>query len=310
MVRPAERKLARDLKSRLIAYRETEHNLPGIESHALLDAFVEQLIESTRRIKYVSVIQGRPISDRRTDPSDPLFDPLRASVLFRLNGEMDEAFWMVFLFVHFGKHRRNGWQYARRIYGRLGCGSRWDWVNTTSDPRGFRDWLAARTEEIRAPTNMGGFGNHRKYQSLDAYSSDGTGAAFETYVRWVSPPRSHSELFEETLKENDGDEGGAFDALYKSMNAIASFGRTARFDYLTMVGKLQLASVEPQSPYLRDSTGPLEGCRLLFGEENRPRELDSLAAELAKALGVKMQAMEDALCNWQKGPNRFKPFRG
>jgi hypothetical protein len=38
--------------------------------------------------------------------------------------------------------------------------------------------------------------------------------------------------------------------------------------------------------------------------------LDSWAAELGNYLNVGMQAMEDAMCNWQKSPERFTPFRG
>ena len=44
-----------------------------------------------------------------------------------------------------------------------------------------------------------------------------------------------------------GDPRKAFDILYHSMGAVASFGRTARFDYLTMIGKLGLAPIEPGS---------------------------------------------------------------
>jgi hypothetical protein len=41
---------------------------------------------------------------------------------------------------------------------------------------------------IRAPGVPGGFGNHRKYESLDADSPRGTGAVVESYVGWVNPP--------------------------------------------------------------------------------------------------------------------------
>jgi hypothetical protein len=48
------------------------------------------------------------------------------------------------------------------------------------------------------------------------------------------------------------------------MRAVASFGRTARFDYLTMVGKLGLAGIEPGSTYMQGATGPFTGACLLF----------------------------------------------
>ena len=94
------------------------------------------------------------------------------------------------------------------------------------------------------------------------------------------------------------------------MSAVARFGRTARFDYLTMVGKLGLAAIEPPSTYMEGSTGPVRGARLLFGGRENATTLDSWLVELEAELHVGMQVLEDALCNWQKSPNEFKPFRG
>jgi Alpha-glutamyl/putrescinyl thymine pyrophosphorylase clade 3 len=99
------------------------------------------------------------------------------------------------------------------------------------------------------------------------------------------------------------------------MKSVVSFGRTARFDYLTMIGKLGLASIEPGFAYMGGATGPLRGARLLFfGSATAggvtPRQLDAWLAELDAYLGVGMQVLEDSLCNWQKSPGRFLRFRG
>ena len=248
MVRPRELELFRRLEAGLRSFQEVRFSLPGISSSASSDTLIEQMIESIRRIKYVEVMRMRQISERRTDPNDSIFDPLKASVVFQRKGQLDDAFWMVFLFVHFGKNVRGGWEYARRVYGRLGSQDRWNWRNTSVDPNAFSEWLSTHRGLIESQSRPGGFGNHRKYQSLDAFSKTGTGAAFETYVKWVDPPRTHRDLFESTLEGNFGDPQLAFHELYKSMASVASFGRTARFDYLTMVGKLGLASIEPGSP--------------------------------------------------------------
>lgn len=309
MVRPRELELFRRLEAKIFSYQEIRFSLPGISSTATRHTLIEQMIESIRRVKYVKVMRNRPISERRKDPNDSIFDPLKASVLFQQKGQLDEAFWMVFLFVHFGKNLRGEWQYVRRVYGRLGARERWNWCNISADPSAFSEWLSTHKGLIESQSPPGGFGNHRKYQSLDALSKTGTGAAFETYVKWVDPPRTHRDLFEEALEGNLRDPRLAFDELYKSMSSVASFGRTARFDYLTMVGKLGLASVLPGSPYLQGSTGPLKGACLLFGD-HRPGELNSLSIELAYHLRVGMQVIEDALCNWQKSPCKFIPFRG
>lgn len=99
------------------------------------------------------------------------------------------------------------------------------------------------------------------------------------------------------------------------MVAVASFGRTGQFDYLTMLAKLDLAEIEPGSTYMTGATGPLAGAHLLFGTNSvtaTPRQLDGWLVELEATLGVEMgmQILEDSLCNWQKSPAQFVPFRG
>ena len=174
----------------------------------------------------------------------------------------------------------------------------------------FRDRLHAHKDQIQRDGVPRGFGNHRKYESLDARSPNGTGEAVETYVRWVAPPRTHLQLFEAILVTVDGDPKKAFDTLYESMNAVARFGRTARFDYLTMVGKLGLARIEPGSTYMQGATGPATGARLLFGSRASAVILDGWVRELGAYTGLGMQVLEDSLCNWQKSPDEFKRFRG
>src|SRR5688572_23639589 len=81
------------------------HPLPGIENTAARDVLVHQLVESVHRIRYVRVIRERDIATFRSDPNDVRFDPLKAAMLAHRAGNVDEAFWLVFLSVHFGKHR-------------------------------------------------------------------------------------------------------------------------------------------------------------------------------------------------------------
>ena len=96
----------------------------------------------------------------------------------------------------------------------------------------------------------------------------------------------------------------AFDYLYKSMNDVTRFGRTARFDYLCMVWKLGLAPIEPGSTYMYGATGPIVGARLLFAGDKAapigPDELDTWLIKLDSDLKVGMQVLEDALCNCRR----------
>lgn len=309
-MRPRDRELALRLAASLLSFDREKRPLSGIRNSANREAFLEQLLESIHRVKFVEVLRTRNLSDRRADPNDELFDPLKAAILFQRQGNIEEAFWSVFLFVHFGKHVRAGWRYAREVYGRLGDAGRWDWASTSADPAGFRTWLDAHQDDLKREGVPHGFGNHRKRESLDAYSPNGTGAVIESYVGWVNPPRTHQELMEQALGQANGDPRAAFDHLYRSMETVRRFGRLARFDYLTMVGKLQLAPITPGSTYMKGSTGPVRGARLLFGGHDSVATLDSRLVQLEAQLNVGMQVIEDALCNWQKSPDKFKPFRG
>lgn len=309
-MRPRDQGLAAQLTSSLLTFDREKRPLPGISDAARLAAFLEQLLESIHRVRFVGVLRERNLSNLRAQPNEGLFDPLKAAIIQQRQGNIEEAFWMVFFFVHFGKHFRAGWRYAREVYGRLGDGGRWDWATTSANPSGFREWLDAHQDELKREGVPRGFGNHRKYESLDAYSPHGTGAVVESYVEWVSPPRTHGEMMELARLRADGDSRRAFDELYHSMKAVARFGRTARFDYLTMVGKLGLATIEPPSTYMGGATGPVRGARLLFGRRASATTLDSWLVDLDVHLHVGMQVLEDALCNWQKSPDQFKPFRG
>jgi hypothetical protein len=311
-MRPRDRELAQRLEAGLLSFDGERRPLPGIHDPMTRSTLLEQLVESIRRVKYVSVIREQKLSAQRADPNDELFDPLKAAILYQRQGQIDEAFWLVFLFVHFGKHRQAGWRYIRNIYGRLGTVDQWNWTNTSANPIAFREWLNAHQNELKRIGVR--FGSHRRYQSLDANSSRGTGAIIESYVNWVKPPRNHQQIIEEALEHVKGDPRRAFDMLYRSMDTVMGFGRLARFDYLTMVGKLGLAPIEPGSTYIQASTGPLNGARLLFGGQITARlratDLDWWLVELDAELKVGMQVLEDALCNWQKSPEEFKAFRG
>src|SRR5207237_4778041 len=102
--------------------------------------------------------------------------------------------------------------------------------------------------------------------------------------------------------------------LYKSMKTVRRFGRLARFDYLAMIGKLGFAAIDPGSAYIGSATGPGDGARLLLAgspdAKISSRELDDVLIRLDTYLNVGKQELEDAVCNWQKSPAVFKPFRG
>ena len=313
-MRSRDRDLIARLDEGLRGYAQRTRPLPGIDSVDTRRALLEQMAESVHRVEYVRVIARRDVSPLRADPTNALFDPVKAAIFHQRQGRSDEAFWLVFLFVHFGKHLRDGYQLARDIYGRLNSPPPWTWELENTDPRRFRQWLASSQDRLRTDGVRRRFGNHRKYESLDAWSPVGTGEAVETYTQWVRPFGSHEGLIRDALERAGDGPRQLFRELYRSMSTVARFGRTARFDYLAMIGKLRLAPIEPDSTYMTGSSGPLSGARLLFAGDPRAqvtaRDLDRWLVELDDQIAVGMQVLEDAICNWQKSPQAFRPFRG
>lgn len=271
-------------------------------------AFVWQLIDSLQRIEYVSTMVHRRdrMSPERANPASPLFDPIQAAILIH-DHDFEEACWLVFIATHCGRNLRKAWLLSRELYGGLGQDS-WTWSEVSGDPIAFRTWLRENRSDIQ-----GTFGNHRKYESLND-GPKGTGYVVESYVHWVMSFGSHAQMFAQASVAAQGNRRSAFRWLYESMRQVLRFGRTGRFDYLTMIAKVGLANIEANSTYLNEATGPLRGARLFFDGQidsgSSARDLEVRIAELDNNLGVGMQALEDSMCNWQKSPNRYTSFRG
>lgn len=290
------------------AYEANHGLLPGLTPQRRA-SLIRQMVDSCRVNSYLEHLRTQPLSQQAADPSDEWFNPIKAAIIHLRQDEDDEAFWLVFLRTHFGKHRGAGWAYSREAYGGRGSGGPWTWQRVTGDLQGFRDWMNGYSTRASAPRMPHGFGNHRKYESLA-----GTGNVVASYVAWVGDPPDHGRRFGEALAAADNDPEESFDVLYRSMVEVRRFGRLARFDYLSLVGKIGLAAVRPGKAYLRDSSGPLSGAKLLFQPPDGPglsvTALEQRTAALRDRLGVTFDVMEDALCNWQKSPDQFRPFRG
>jgi len=289
---------------------ERIHPLPGIQTTTSRSCFIKQIIDSIRRIKFVEVIRESEHSAFYADASDERFDPLKAAVWYKKRGNLDEAFWLVFLSIHFGKNIKTGWGLTRNVYGGLGHPMFWDWPTVSSDPAGFRQWLHVHIDQLKS---TGIFANHRKYQSLKAFNKTGTGATVSSYIDWVGADHNHQIMIDTAIKEAGSKPDVLFDYLYGSMSKVIGFGRMGKFDYLTMVGKLKLAEIEPGSTYLQGATGPYDGAKLLFGQNDVSRPtLDSWLREFGEHLDLyfAMQILEDAIFNWQKNPRNYQRFRG
>ena len=304
---PNRRHVANRLAVALARHSQEIRQLPGVIGRDELDCLSWQMVASLRRQDFTRALKQRPIDARRTDPTSDLFDPERAAVFHLRHGNFDEAVWIIFLATHFGKHGRFGWIRLRDVYSGLGQRT-WTWLEYSSHPQEFRQWLRSNAHLVG-----GAFGNHRKYETLKSDAKNGTPAVLESYLDWVGPGHSHQDLFARLVQEAGNDPHTIFDTFYRSMN-VKRFARLGKFDFLALLGRLDLAPIDPGSPYLTGATGPLNGARMLFTgspDHSAPaRELDEWCAELDGDLNIGMQAMEDALCNWQKSPSKFIHFKG
>ena len=299
------------LTDALHQYEQAKGVLPGIAQPERRVALIEQLVASVRRTQYFEHLLTHPRGSSVADPATEAFNPLRAAILHERAGNRDEAFWLAFLFVHFGKHRRSGWRLIADIYGRLGSGTHWSWDAVTGDVNAFRKWLDENVAEIKSLEPRRGFGNHRKYESLGAWNDNGTGAVVASYVDWVGASGHDARIAQIASKATNPAQ--RFDVLYESVQEVRRFGRTGAFDYCSTLSKLGFVSIEPSAACLDGATGPLTGARLLLSQpEERlsPAELEAMLAPLRAELSVGFDDLEDALCNWQKSPDEFRPFRG
>lgn len=304
---PSRAALANRLSSGLVSFAASCRPLPGVASDAARETLVKQMVASVRRLEYTEALLKRPIDPARADPASDLFDPERAAILHMRAGRTDEATWLVFLAVQFGKHPRYGWRMVRDVYSGLG-GTPWTWDRVSGSPAAFQAWLTSNGNCIGNR-----FGNHRKRESINGDRPNGTGATVESYVAWIGQTRSHPRRFAELVREGGNDPNSIFEHFYQRMT-VARFGRLGKFDFLCLLGRLGLAPIAPDRAYLKGATGPLRGARLLFGGQPeaplREPLLGDLLVELDGDLRVGMQVMEDSLCNWQKSPTKFIHFKG
>ena len=60
----------------------------------------------------------------------------------------------------------------------------------------------------------------------------------------------------EVIRRMGNDPTVIFDELYRNMSVVG-FGRLGKFDYLSMLGRYNLAPISAGSAYLDNATGPI-----------------------------------------------------
>lgn len=311
MPNPAHRDRRQELLDSLSRYEAAHGALPGIVDPAWRETLVAQLMSSLRRIEFIRSLLTKEINERRLDPTSPLFDPLQGSLLLSRKGEVDEAVWLAFIGTHFGKHLKDGWKLPALVFGSFGQGPVWTAARYGADPQQFDNMLDANRARLSDSKQSGRFSNHRQYQSK---KPEVIARVFRSFHAWQFENGGFDAKVRSIHQRIGQQPAQTFDTLYRSMQAVYGFGRLGNFDFLTMLGKLHLAPIEPGSVYLQGATGPLSGAKLLF-HGNRAfrtgtKALGDRVDGLDPYLNVGKQVLEDSLCNWQKSPETYVYFKG
>jgi len=295
----------------LQAYEAANGILPGIALAKTRETLVLQIISSMRRIDYLKVIQEKKISSARHDPTSMLFDPIRAAILSRNDGNYDQAVWLTFLQAHFGKSKVDGWKLASNVYGSFHAGPVWTYKEYIDDPVAFFDMLHANRHSLEDSAKSGSYSNHRRYQPK---TPEGIAKVFTSFASLLEEYGGFRGMIVGVHANRGQAAEDAFDGLYKIVKRVHGFGRLGCFDFLTMMGKLELAPITPGTTYLPGATGPLKGANLLvYGDREHGVATKALVQRvdaLDDFLGCGKQVIEDSLCNWQKHPEKYIYFRG
>lgn len=281
----------------------------GLNSPDRKSVLIAQLIDSIRRIEYLRLTSTRARSASLYTPYSGSFQPLGGAAALYKIGRTDDAYWLVYLATHFGKHKTDGWNLTEDFYGRFGQGGVWDWASASQDPMAISQWLEAIYPQVTSTGRSRRFGNHRKFETLKP-GPKGTGHAVATYIEWVKVHGSHQALIGDVQRRVGQNPKDAFACLYDDLDAVAKLGRLGKFDLLCNLSNLLIAPILADKAYIAQSTGPKAGAQLLFGNGLSVAQLETACAELAGHLDVSPQAVEDAICNWQKSPANYIYFRG
>jgi hypothetical protein len=309
MMRDKDKAKTDKISQRLDTFAGEHVAMPGLTNATRKNVLVAQIVDSLRRIEYLNAISARSKSANLHTPYSGSFEPFGGAAALHKAGKIDDAYWLVYLATHFGRHKSDGWNLTEDIYGRFGQGGLWDWANASQDPNALGQWLTTVHPALTRTGRSRRFGNHRKFETLKS-GTKGTGHAVATYINWVVAHGSHSALIKDVQAKVGQNPQEAFGFLYRDLRNVAKLGRLGKFDLLCNWSNLMIAPIFPDKAYIAGSTGPLAGAKLLFGNGLSLKKLEDACAQLATHLDVSPQVIEDSLCNWQKSPGKYLFFRG
>jgi hypothetical protein len=281
-----------ELEQRLLA-----EDLAGVSDPHSRHRFLNELELAARRIRarrHLAAHPG-PIDMRALEIEDLSWSPLRTIVQLARAGDVDEAIWLGYLTTFFGEDERHvaRWRSTRLSYGGFGD-TRLSWPRVVAEP-GLISELCERYRTTYVTLKRG---NHRKYEPATKGPRHpwGLPACVRSLVALADRRGGLGVL----LAGADASATARFDRLMRELRPLLRFGRTGCFDLLCLLGDLGVYELEAPRLYLEGASGPKTGAELMLPGITDIDELDDELCAVACRLGVEIQAMEDALCNWQK----------
>lgn len=279
-----------ELSNRLDSFLLMEP-LPGLATSDKRESLIQKLLDS-----YFRVYRKRLLSKARGAPGTQDLRAFQTVVDLFKGGDHDEAVWLAFLCTHLGEDVPDS---VEQFYTRFGTG-RWTWRTIKEDTQGLRDWLHTNEEKLALLR----FGNHRKRETHKPGHKYGTPAVVASFCRWAERRSPNGSPYEALLSVTKGSTSpeGAFDKLFEDLKVVR-FGRTAKFDFLAVLGNLGILPVSPGHVYLKGATGPRRGALLMVAGRAKGKltsQVEETIGRLQKHLAVPLEVLEDALCNWQK----------
>lgn len=259
---------------------------------ATLTALSFQMHDSIRRVEiYTTYKERAEIADEKGLPyyfnTNPLVLSQRPSI------SKLSKLWFLYLATYFGKSLSSKWLLFKRAAFRNG--EEIIFVEEILEEKGLY-FKELQNLDFFSDCQ---FSNHRKYTKKSLYGSNG-------FIY-------SANYFLDNIDNFNFSSPTDFDSAYSSALEIPLFGRMAAFDYICSLSKCNLNVEEPNSMYLKHSTGPQVGIKYLLtvcGIDSP--EIDDIIQtgnELQQwfqentGLFLVAQILEDAICNWQKNPN-------
>lgn len=274
-----------DVREKLASFGQDNPKLPPIFHLERMDYFSSLVADIANSFVGIFEIGRSTPPWKKGSPDIAGFDPLALAFAHNLRRDTGEACWLLFLSSYFGRHPKHHWDLLEKVYLGPGMGDGWTWENASADPVAFAGWLVENQPELSRHGNMG---RAHKYVSFGSYKAMKTAGDIQTYISWVINAGGHRELFPASALSEGGSPSHIFDRLYAAMNMQLRCKKAITFNYLSLLGILGLAGIEPARPYLSDHLPSKLGANWLFGgnavPKRRANELEPIVTTLAHYL--------------------------